>query len=182
MDAASSGGPRPRFVARILARGLAWDVGLPLATYYSLHVLGFSDWIALLAATVAAGARVLLVAIRDRALNAFGLLMLIVFGLGLALAFLTGDPRLLLVKDSITTAVVGLLFLVMAALGHPLTLAAARTWAPDRAAEMSDQLRCNPRVHRWHLKTSVIWGVGLLVEAAIRVGLVFLLPIAVMVG
>jgi len=32
-----------------LLRGLAWDVGLPVATYYALHLLGVSDWVALLA-------------------------------------------------------------------------------------------------------------------------------------
>jgi hypothetical protein len=180
MNTAPTGSPR--FVAGTLGRGLLWDVGLPLVTYYVLHLLGFDNWIALLGATLAAGARVLLVAIRDRALNAFALLMTIMFGLGLGLAFLTGDPRFLLVKDSITTAVVGVSFLVMAALGHPLTLAAARTWAPDRAIEMAEHFRTDPTARRWHVKASVVWGAGLLAEAAIRVVLVYLLPIEVMVA
>ena len=82
MNAPTTGTPGPRFVARTLARGLAWDVGLPVVTYYALHLLGFGDRVALLAATLAAGARILLVAIRDRALNAFATLMVIVLGLG----------------------------------------------------------------------------------------------------
>jgi hypothetical protein len=182
MNAPPTGTPGPRFVVGTLGRGLLWDVGLPLVTYYALHLLGFDNWVALLGATFAAGARVLLVAIRDRALNAFAMLMMIVFGLGLGLAFLTGDPRFLLAKDSITTALVGISFLVTAALGHPLTLAAARTWAPDRAAELAEHYRTDPTARRWHVKVSVVWGAGLLAEAAIRVGLVYLLPIEVAVG
>ena len=38
-------------MTRTLLRGLAWDVGLPVATYYALHLLGVSDWVALLAST-----------------------------------------------------------------------------------------------------------------------------------
>jgi hypothetical protein len=173
--------PYSAFVAKALVRGLAWDVGLPVVTYYALHLLGAGDWVALLSATLVAAARVALVAVRDHSLNAFGLLMVIVFGLGLVLSFVTGDPRFLLLKDSITTAVVGLTFLSMAALGHPLTLEAARSWSPERAAELLIQFRTSPAARRWHLKMSVVWGLGMLAEAAVRVPLVYLLPIDVMV-
>ena len=38
-------------------RGLAWDVGLPVVTYYALHLLGATDWVALLASALVAGLR-----------------------------------------------------------------------------------------------------------------------------
>lgn len=167
---------------RLIVRGVAWDIGLPLLTYYVLHSLRASDWVALLAATLVAGARVLFVAVRARRLNAFGLLIMVVFGLGLILTFLTGDPRFLLVKDSITTAVIGGAFLITAVLGHPLTLAALRTWQPDQAATMAERMRTNPGIFRAHRNVSLAWGVGLLCEAAIRIPLIYLLPINVMVG
>lgn len=173
--------PNSAFVTKALVRGLAWDIGLPVVTYYALHLFGAGDWAALLSATLVAAARVALVAIRHHSLNAFGLLMVIVFGLGLVLSFVTGDPRFLLLKDSITTAVVGLTFLSMAALGHPLTLEAARSWSPDRAAELLTQFRTSAPARRWHLKMSAVWGLGMLAEAAVRVPLVYLLPIDVMV-
>ena len=61
----------------VMLRGLAWDVGLPLAAYYGLHALGAADWPALLAATAVAGLRIVRVAVRDRRLNAFASMMLV---------------------------------------------------------------------------------------------------------
>ncbi len=165
-----------------MVRGLVLDVGLPLVTYYVLHAAGVSNWFALLTATLVAGARIVLVAVRQRVLNALGFVMLVIFGLGLVLTFATGDVRFLVLKDSIGTGVLGLLFLCFGLAGHPLTLAAARTWAPDEAAAMSERYRAVPAVRHGHLVVSSVWGVGLLGEALVRVLLVFLLPISVVVG
>ncbi|RKR13658.1 VC0807 family protein [Arthrobacter oryzae] len=169
-------------LTRALVRGLAWDVGLPLAAYYLLHFAGATDWAALLAATGAAACRLLWTAFKAHSLNPFALLMAIVFGLGLGLSFLTGDPRFLLLKDSAITGGIGVSFLVLAALGHPLTLDAAKTWSPERAGEMDLEFHGNPAVHRWHLKVSAVWGAALIAEASTRAVLVYLLPIDVMVG
>jgi hypothetical protein len=164
---------------RMVARGLAWDVGLPVVTYYALHLLGVSNWVALLASTSVAAARI----VRDRSLNPFAAVMLIVFGLGLLLSFVSGDPRFLLVKESFVTGAIGLTFLVTAAVGRrPLTLAAQQSWEPADAAELMREYRANPRVRRGHRFSSTVWGAVLLAEAAIRVPLVYLLPIDVMVG
>jgi hypothetical protein len=167
---------------RTLARGLALDVGLPIVTYYALHAAGVSNWVALLAATLVAAARIVLAAVRQRVLNALALVMLVIYGLGLALAFATGDVRFLVLKDSIGTGVLGLLFLCFAVAGHPLTLAATRTWEPDRAVAMAERYRTVPAVRHGHFVASMVWGFGLLGEALVRVLLVLVLPISVVVG
>jgi uncharacterized protein involved in cysteine biosynthesis len=110
------------------------------------------------------------------------MVMLLAFGVGLTLALFTGDVRFLLLKDSLTSGLVGLMFLVLAGVGQPLTLAAAKTWQPARADALSEQFRTSAKVRHWHLTASVVWGVGLLLEAAVRVPLVYLLPVPVMVG
>ncbi|QCB97924.1 hypothetical protein E5206_14190 [Arthrobacter sp. PAMC25564] len=178
----ASGQKRPGLVTRALVRGLAWDVGVPLAAYYVLHLAGATDWAALLAATGAAACRLLWTAFNGHSLNPFAMLMVVVFGLGLGLSFLTGDPRFLLLKDSAITGGMGVSFLVLAALGHPLTLDAAKTWSPEHAGEMDRESHRNQAVHRWHLKISAVWGAGLIAEASTRAVLVYLLPIDVMVG
>lgn len=167
---------------RTLARGLALDVGLPVVAYYALHAAGVSNWSALLAATLVAAARMVIVAVRRRLLDALALVMLVIYGVGLALTFATGDVRFLVLKDSVGTAVLGLLFLGFAGAGHPLTLAATRTWDPERAAVMAEYHRSVPAVRRGHFVASMVWGVGLLAEALLRVVLVLLLPISVVVG
>lgn len=177
MDARSSFNPR------MIARGLAWDVGLPMVAYYGLHLAGVGDFVALLAATAAAAVRIAWVAVRDRSLNLFATVMLLVFGIGLALAFVSGDVRFLLLKASVGTAAVGLVFLVTAARGRrPLTLAAEQSWAPARAQQIAQEYLTDPHVRRGHRVSSTVWGTGLLAEAAVRVPLVYLLPINVMVG
>jgi hypothetical protein len=161
---------------------MAWDVGVPLVGYYALHLLGASDWVALLVATLAAGLRLVWVAVRRREVTWFAAVMLAVFGLGLALAFVGGDPRFLLVKDSFGTALVGLVFLASLFFGKPLTLSAFQTWQPRQAAEMEEFYRTIPPVRHTFRLSAVVWGVGLLLEAIVRIPLIYLLPIDVMVG
>lgn len=161
---------------------LLWDVGIPLVGYYALHLLGASDWVALLVATLAAGLRLVWVAVRRREVTWFAAVMLAVFGLGLALAFVGGDPRFLLVKDSFGTALVGLVFLASLLFGKPLTLSAFQTWQPRQAAEMEEFYRTIPPVRHTFRLSAGVWGVGLLLEAIVRIPLIYLLPIDVMVG
>jgi len=162
--------------------GLLWDVGLPLVGYYALHVLGASDWVALLVATLAAGLRLVWVAVRNREITWFAAVMLAVFGLGLALAFVGGDARFLLIKDSFGTALVGIVFLASLFAGKPLTLSAFQTWQPREAAEMEEYYRTLPPIRTMFRRSAVVWGVGLLLEATLRIPLIYLLPIDVMVG
>lgn len=169
--------------ALALVKGLAWDVGLPVVAYYVLRAFGASEWVALLASAVLAAARVAWTALRERSLNLFATVMLVVYGLGFVLAFLAGDPRFLLLKASFVTGSVGLAFLGTVLLGsRPLTLAAEQSWNPDRAAEIAEEFRTEPAARRAHRFASTVWGVGLLVEAIVRIPLIYLLPIDVMVG
>jgi len=110
---------------------------------------------------------VILVAVRQRTLNPFATVMLLVFGIGLLLTFVSGNPRFLLVKESFVTGGVGLTFLITAWHGRrPLTLAAQQSWQPQRAAELAAAYRDDPDVRRGYRFVSTVWGVGLLLEAA----------------
>jgi len=166
-----------------MLRGLLRDIGLPVIAYYALHLLGATDWVALLAASAVAAGRIGWTALRHRALNQFATVMLLVYGIGLALALVTGDPRALLLKNSLVTAAVGVVFLATAAHGRrPLTLSAMQGFAPDRAALLAERYRTDPEVRRGFRLTSAVWGAGLLAEAVLRLPLVYLLPIEVGVG
>ena len=177
MSAPHSGPP-----ARLMLRGLAWDVGLPVAGYYALHLAGVSDLVALLVASLLAAVRIVWVAVRERELNPFATVMLVLFGLGLVLALVSGDPRFFLLKNSIITGTIGLVFLGTTLFGTPLTLAASQSFQPDRKAEIRQAYETDPHVRHGHRVSSTVWGVGLVLEALVRVPLVFLLPIDVMVG
>ncbi|KUL26512.1 VC0807 family protein [Actinoplanes awajinensis] len=166
-----------------MVRSMAADLGLPLITFYGLHALSADDTTALLAGTVAAGVRIVWVAVRSRALSPFAMVMGAVFGVGLLFTLLTGDPRFLLIKHSAVAAVIGVLFLVTAFRGtKPLTLSAQQSFMPAKAEELAAAYASSADVRRGHRVASVVWGGGLLAEAVLRVVLVFLLPVDVMVG
>ena len=168
--------------ARTMLRGLGWDIGLPVVGYYALHLLGVADLPALLVATGLAGLRMVWVAVRDRSLNLFATVMLVVFGIGVLLALVSGDARFLLLKNSIVTGAIGLVFLVSVLLGTPLSLAASQSFQPERRDEIRRAYESEPLARRGHRVSSTVWGLGLLAEALVRVPLVYLLPVSVMVG
>lgn len=184
--AAPAPGPeatRPERAARGtgLAR-LAADVGLPLVTYYALHAGGTSDRFALIAAAVAAGARLAWEAVRRREVTWFAAVMLAVFGAGIILTFTGGDARMLLLKDSVGTALIGIVFLLSLLGREPLTLASSRAWNPGRADRLAALYRSDEGVRRALRVTTLGWGMGLVGESALRVPLVYLIPVDVMVG
>ena len=162
--------------ARSMLRGLGWDVGLPPVGYYALHAR------ALLTATGLAAVRIVWVAVRERSLNLFATVMLVVFGIGVLLALVSGDARFLLLKNSIVTGAVGLVFLATVLWGGPLSLAASQSFQPERREQLRHEYDTDPLVRHGHRLSSTVWGVVLLVEALVRVPLVYTLPVSVMVG
>jgi hypothetical protein len=166
-----------------MIRSIAWDLGLPVVTYYGLHAAGATDTAALLAGTLAAALRMVWVAARSRTISPFSLVMGATFGVGLLFTLLTGDPRIMLVKHSAMAAVVGVTFLVTAFRGgRPLTLAAQQSFQPAKAKELADEYATTPAVRHGHRIASLVWGGGLLTEAAVRIVLIYSLPVSVMVG
>lgn len=162
--------------------GAAWDLGACVGAYYALRLAGADEWTALLVATVLAAARLVWVAVRRRRVTWFAAVMLAVFGTGLAWMLVTGDVRSLLLRESVVTAGVGTVFLLSAVWGRPLTLSAAQTSRPGRADALAELYRTRPDVRRRFVVSALVWGVGLVIEAAARVPLVTTLPVDVVVG
>jgi hypothetical protein len=162
--------------------GLLWDAGIPVFGFYLLHWTGASDWAALLAATVLAACRVLWVALQTRRITWFAALMLVVFGMGLALAFLVGDPRLMLAKNSVTTALIGVLFLASLGARYPLTLIAFQTWRPVGADTLAHSYDSDAVVRRSFRRAAWAWGTGMIAEALLRLPLIYLVPLDIAVA
>lgn len=161
--------------------GLLWDAGLPMVSYYALRAAGMSEWTALLSATLIAGARVAWVAVRSRRVTWFGALMVAVFAIGLTLAFVTGDPRLMLAKNSVSSAIVATGFLVSLAFDKPLTLIAFQTWRPKEAVAWQELYDSDAAVRRMFRRSAVAWAIGLLIAAILRLPIIYLLPLDIAV-
>jgi hypothetical protein len=73
---------------------LAIDVGIPLGSYYLLHDgLGLHLWLSLALSSIGPAIRSVAGLISKRELNLLALLMLVVNVAGLAVSFITGNPR-----------------------------------------------------------------------------------------
>jgi len=65
---------------------------------------------------------------------------------------------------------------------RPLTFAALQSWQPAKAAELDAMWDDTPGVLRTFRISAIVWGLGLLLEAGLRVPLVYVLPVDVAVG
>jgi hypothetical protein len=84
---------------------------------------------------------------------------------------LVNDPRVLLVKDSIVSGGLGLAFIVSLSTSRPLMVSFATTVTGGDPAQFQQ-----PGALGIMRRLSVIWGLGLIAEAIVRVALSFVLP------
>jgi hypothetical protein len=118
--------------------------------------------------------------IRQRRVDALSLLVLGGIALSL-LAFIgSGDARFLQLREKLVTGVVGLVFLISAAVGRPLIYEIARAGALRKAspeAARMEALRDDPMFRRSMMVMTLVWGFGLIIDVAIASFLVFALTI-----
>lgn len=141
------------------------DVAPPLAAYYGLRALGVSEYIALVAATVLSGLRVGYGVVKARRVDPFAAYLMLTFGLSLAVGLSTTDPKLILIGNTFVNGIGGLIFLGSCVIGTPLTQVVGdrfRAGGDDASADESARRR------RIHVQLSAMWGIGLLLEVAIR--------------
>ena len=166
-----------------LVKTLIWDVGGPAVVYYALRTLGVPELLALAAAAGFALVRIAFTALRDRRFDGVAAVMAGVFGVGLVLTLITGDPRAMLAKDSVVTGAAGMVFLGSCLIRRPLMYTLIRRVLPEpRRAEAAERRRTEPGYRRTLTLMSAVWGVILLTEAVVRVVLVYSLPVDVMFG
>ncbi|SDS12942.1 VC0807 family protein [Microlunatus soli] len=159
------------------------DAGLAVGAYLIARGFGTSMFAALLIGTVVAGLRAAYVIIRRREVDAFAIFMIITFGIGLLLSLVTGSARFLLAKDAISSAISGLIFLLTLAVGKPMMFHLAQRFGATDEGERSrwSGLWQSHRGFRSLFRfLTVIWAVGFLVEAAVKLILVALLPVDTM--
>jgi len=167
-------------------RPLLIDVGIPLGTYYLLrNAFGVSLWLSLALSSIGPAVRATAGLVAERKLNLLALLMLAVTLAGIAVSFLTGDPRAMIAKDSIVSSVMAFTILGSVALRRPLMSAALRPFMtrgePRRTAAWDRLSAASPRFRRLELLFSTIWGLALLADCAARLVGAYTLAVATMV-
>lgn len=194
VDAPGEGVSRENAPGRAAPRGesaralvpLLIDVGLPLGSYYLLRdALGCSVVLSLALTSIIPAARTVGGIVTGRRLNLLAGLMLAVNLAGIGVSFATGDPRMMIAKDSGISSVIAVAILLSVAARRPLMSAglkpymikgsAARAAAWDRLSAGSDRFR------RMELLFSAVWGIVLLADCIVRLVGAFTLPVATMV-
>lgn len=165
---------------------LGFDIGAPIGVYYLLHGFGVANLPALGAAAIlpALGAAYTLIA--KRRADGVALLVLATMVASIGVSVIARQPRFLLAKDGLITGVWGLWFIATVRARRPAAFLFARPLMesmPFYTVRSWDVLwEAEPSFRRiWRVST-VMWGTGMLADAAIRVVMSYTLPIAVVPG
>jgi hypothetical protein len=165
---------------------LVLDLAVPLSLYYLLHdAFGVGLVLSLALSSVVPAVRTVLSMVTEHRVNALAGLMLAVNVISIALSFITGNPRVMLAKDSGVSSVIGILVLASAFGGRPLMSAGLKPWLVKgdiAKAEAWERLTSgSARFRGLERRFSLVWGVALLGECTLRLIGAFTLPVSTMV-
>ena len=161
------------------------DVALPLAIYYALRDgAGLSLWLSLALSSVVPAIRSVAGLAVERQVNLLAALMLAVNVAGIAVSFWTGDPRLMIAKDAVISSVIAFALLISAGAGRPLMTAGLEPFVTrgqsGRTATWNRLRAGSARFRSLERRFTVIWGLALLADCAVRLWGALTLPVGTM--
>ncbi|KAB8191811.1 hypothetical protein FH608_028025 [Nonomuraea phyllanthi] len=164
--------PRREAVVNLLVNVVA-----PLVVFYGLRAAGAGQWPALVLGALPPGIRAVWTVATRRRVDGLALFTLSILALGVGASFLTGSPRFLLAKDGWMTAVGGLW--ILATLPRtPFYFQVIRTITAGAGRErVETEWRRSPAFRHMLRVATAIWGVGLVLDAGVRVVLAYSLPV-----
>jgi hypothetical protein len=160
---------------------LIWGAALPIGVYFLVRSHVRTDIAALVVAGSFSAGWILLQFLRQRRVDAVGAIVLFGFVVGLVSStLLGGNAYVLKVRDGFFTALFGVACIVTVFTHDRPTLFYVGRYLsagndPHRVAAF-DQLHELPIGRRTFRVLSVVWGIGLVVEAALRLTLADILP------
>jgi hypothetical protein len=165
---------RPRRIALMVT----FDLAGPLAVYSLLRSAGMSAVLALVISGVPPAVGIAIGALVDRRLDVIGVVVLAGIAVGTVLGLTSRNARLFLIEGSVPTTVFALACLLSVRTTRPLIFRLALDLiGPDtpKGREVTGAWRY-PAFRRAFRIITAAWGVGYLLEAAVRVVLVETVP------
>lgn len=157
-----------------------FDIGVAIVVFDLAKSRGVSDQIAYLLSGVGPLIMVVITWIRARALSGASVIILLFLVLSSLAAFIGGtDPRLLIVKDSAVTGGFGAACLLSLLLPKPMMFYFGAKFGTDGTkAGIANwySLWKYPQFRKSQYQINNLWGVAYLIEAALRVLLVYTIP------
>lgn len=156
----------------------------PVVAYQVLAGRGVSPVDALAVSAIFPAAGGVFVMLRSRRIDPLALLSLTAIGIGLIAGLVFHNGRILLVKDSLTTGTLGVVFLCSLLTRRPMSFTLRRRLfvrdQPDALAAY-DRTWWSRAVRAEARRSTALWGAALFGEAALRVGLSYLVPTGTLV-
>ncbi|HEV2440296.1 MAG TPA: VC0807 family protein [bacterium] len=174
--------PRDGLGLRNLLPVLVLDIACPYVAYHFLRqqVPRMSPSLALLLSGVFPVLNNVRSLVRGRTLDIIGVVILVGIVVGAASAFVTGDPKLLLIRESFVTGALAVVCLASLVWPRPLLFFIGRDFSaghdPARVAEFNAMWE-RPGAQRVFRVMTVVWGLGWLAEFALKIVLVLVLTI-----
>jgi hypothetical protein len=164
--------PRWGFALTVLC-----DVALPVALYYLLRGAGLGELSALLISGSAPAAHTVYSAVRHRRLDAVGAFTLTVLAVSAVGSLLADSPRLALARNGVFTGLAGVWFLITLVTSRPFTYQAVLSLLPGRTARLERVWQADAGFRRVWRGLTLLWGVGMLLDAVLRVVMAYSLPV-----
>ncbi|OLT49193.1 hypothetical protein BJF85_10020 [Saccharomonospora sp. CUA-673] len=159
---------------------LLLDTAAPLAVFYGLRWAGVNPWLALLLGGAIPLATLVYRLVTERRITLPAVFTLTILIAGTALGLVTGDPRLLLARESYLTAIVGLWILGTLWASRPILLSATLPLLPEQTARAWEHdWEHDPTFRRVMRRMTAAWGGAFLLDAAARVVMAYTLPVDV---
>jgi hypothetical protein len=167
---------------RHLFRQLMLELVVPLAGYYALRAMGASQWLALAMGSLLVVPWIVFGMVRNRRLDGMAMFTLTLMLAGAVMSLVTGDPRVLLVRDSWLGGLVGLWMLGSVPTQRPVMRMAARAIVVVKIGEAGAATWAarwdSDAAFRKHLRVlTAVWGAGFALDAGVRVLLAYTLPL-----
>jgi hypothetical protein len=155
------------------------DVVLPCLVFFVLRRTGVSDVTALSAGAAIPAAVLVAKAVSKRRLDKLAAFILVTFVIGIAVSFLSGNPKVTLLRESVYTGVFGLVMLASLLAKRPLPFQFAQQFAGDGSdnSPLEQRWRQEPAFRSAFRTMTAVWGGVMLVDALLRLLVVFLVPV-----
>jgi hypothetical protein len=184
LDDKPSASYRPLIIS--LARDIVLNATVPVVCYYlSKAYISQSELTALVIATVFPILRSIFDLMRRGEVNPVSVLVMLGIATSVVALFITGDPRLLLIRESFFTGAFGLLCLFSLLLPRPMMFYFGRyfmTGGEPKKRKLFEDRWQNPIVRRGHRLITVVWGLVYLGEFILRVILVYTLAASIVLA
>ncbi|WML57793.1 VC0807 family protein [Neobacillus sp. PS2-9] len=155
--------------------------GLVPVVVYNLLLDHFSSFVSLLLATMVPLLDNLYHIMKHRKADAFGLFMLTAFVLSLLAFLLGGNEKLILMRESLVTGILGLIFIGSLFYSKPLIYHFAIRFSSNDESEQKGKFANNWEYSYFRFVIrlmTAVWGIALLAEAVIKTILVYELSIS----